>query len=263
MSESAELGAPLASETERIRTSKRDWRRYYTVLSVIGFAIIWQIASYFAPAYAVPGWQAILKAMFALRLDFIFTTVARLIISMVTSFVLGMLVALAMYRSRAFEQTIMPFIRIVMSVPAVCWVVFSILWFRAVEFRIFFVMIMVCAPIFIIDFLDGMKGVPHDLRQMVASFRPGQWQTFMKLTLPAILPNIFTSWKINLSQAVRVILTVELVGATSGIGYGLVLAQELFSVAAVFAWTLVLIILLFLFQGIFDLLEARFLRWRG
>jgi NitT/TauT family transport system permease protein len=80
--------------------------------------------------------------------------------------------------------------------------------------------------------------------------------------VPAILPNVLTSWKINLSMCIRVILTAELVGATSGIGYGLVLAEETFSIAIVFAWTLVLIVALYALQGIVDVLELKYLSYR-
>ena len=54
----------------------------------------------------------------------------------------------------------------------------------------------------------------------------------------------------------------ELVGAISGIGYGLVIAQELFSVADVFAWTLVLVVILFIAEAILTRIEERMLRWR-
>ena len=54
----------------------------------------------------------------------------------------------------------------------------------------------------------------------------------------------------------------ELVGAISGVGYGLVIAQELFSVADVFAWTLVLVVILFLAEAVLSLVEERMLRWR-
>jgi NitT/TauT family transport system permease protein len=40
-------------------------------------------------------------------------------------------------------------------------------------------------------------------------------------------------------------------------------AQELFSVADVFAWTLVLVALLFLLEAIVARVEARALRWRA
>ena len=46
------------------------------------------------------------------------------------------------------------------------------------------------------------------------------------------------------------------------VGYGLVIAQELFSVADVFAWTLVLVVILFLAEAVLSLVEERMLRWR-
>jgi NitT/TauT family transport system permease protein len=42
-----------------------------------------------------------------------------------------------------------------------------------------------------------------------------------------------------------------------------VIAQELFSVADVFAWTLVLVIVLFLAEAVLTVIEERMLRWRA
>jgi ABC-type nitrate/sulfonate/bicarbonate transport system permease component len=95
------------------------------------------------------------------------------------------------------------------------------------------------------------------------SFRPTTWQYFYKLMLPAIVPTVFTSWKINISLAIRVVTIAELVGAVTGIGHQLSVAQELFSVADVFAWTLVLVALLFLLEAMVSHVEARVLRWRA
>jgi len=147
-------------------------------------------------------------------------------------------------------------------VPVVSWILFAILWFKGVEFRIGFVLFAVCGPVFLVDSLDAMRSVPRELRGMIQSFRPTTVQFFLKLMLPAILPSIITSWKINLSLAIRVVTIAELVGAVTGIGHQLAVAQELFSVADVFAWTLVLVALLFLLEGIVIQIEHRLLRWR-
>jgi len=48
-----------------------------------------------------------------------------------------------------------------------------------------------------------------------------------------------------------------------GIGHQLAVAQELFSVADVFAWTLVLVVLLFLLEAVVARVERRVLRWRA
>ncbi len=98
---------------------------------------------------------------------------------------------------------------------------------------------------------------------MMRSFRPTPSQYFIKLMLPAILPSLITSWKINLSLAIRVVTIAELVGAVTGIGHQLAVAEELFSVADVFAWTLVLVALLFALEAVVARFERRVLRWRA
>jgi ABC-type nitrate/sulfonate/bicarbonate transport system permease component len=192
----------------------------------------------------------------------ILVTLLRVIGALVVSFLLGVAIAIAMYLSGAVERYIHPMIRILMAVPVVSWILFAVLWFRGVEFRILFVLVVVCAPVFVVDTLDSMRNVPRELRDMMRSFRPTPFQYFSKLMLPAILPGIFTSWKITLSLAIRVVTIAELVGAVTGIGHQLSVAQELFSVADVFAWTLVLVALLFLLEGIIAKVEHRMLRWR-
>jgi NitT/TauT family transport system permease protein len=188
--------------------------------------------------------------------------VARVIGALILSFVLGVVLAIAMYRSESLESYLHPMIRLFMAVPVVSWILFAVLWFRGVEFRIAFVLIAVCGPVFLVDSLDAMRGVSRELRGMMRSFRPTTLQYFAKLMLPAILPSILTSWKINLSLAIRVVTIAELVGAVTGIGHQLAVAQELFSVADVFAWTLVLVALLFLLEAVIARVEQRVLRWR-
>ena len=200
--------------------------------------------------------------MLDLPADFIAITLARVAVALVLSFVLGLGLAIAMYLSAQVERYGKPIVRLLMAVPVVCWILFAVLWFKWVEFRIAFVLIVVCGPVFLVDFLDGMKGVPRELRDMLRSFRPSRTHFFTKLILPATLPVILTSWKINLSLAIRVVTIAELVGAVTGIGYGLVVAQELFSVADVFAWTLVLVAILFAAEAVLTRVEERMLRWR-
>jgi NitT/TauT family transport system permease protein len=193
----------------------------------------------------------------------IVVTLARVIGALIVSFVLGIVLAMAMYRSDALDKYLHPMIRILMAVPVVSWILFAVLWFPGVEFRIGFVLVVVCGPVFLVDTLDAMRSVPRELRQMMRSFRPTTVQFFVKLMLPAIVPTIFTSWKVNISLAIRVVTIAELVGAVTGIGHQLSVAQELFSVADVFAWTIVLVALLFLLEAVVTRIETRLLRWRA
>jgi NitT/TauT family transport system permease protein len=239
-----------------------------TLVSLFVFAVCWEALSHLSPylgipPFAIPSWTKIAQAVAHITPLDVAVTLARVVAALVASFVLGLAMAMAMYRSEALEQYLHPMVRILMAVPVVSWILFAVLWFPGVEFRIGFVLFVVCGPVFLIDTLDAMRNVPRELRQMMRSFRPTTLQFFLKLMLPAIVPTIFTSWKVNISLAIRVVTIAELVGAVTGIGHQLSVAQELFSVADVFAWTVVLVALLFLLEAIVARIESRILRWRA
>ncbi|HZP69920.1 MAG TPA: ABC transporter permease subunit [Pseudolabrys sp.] len=239
-----------------------------TLVSLLVFALVWEVLSHLAPAlgipsFAIPSMLRIARAIATITPVDIAVTLARVIGALIVSFVLGICLAMAMYRSDTLDKYLHPMIRILMAVPVVSWILFAVLWFPGVEFRIGFVLVVVCGPVFLVDTLDAMRSVPRELRQMIRSFRPTTWQFFVKLMLPAIVPTIFTSWKVNISLAIRVVTIAELVGAVTGIGHQLSVAQELFSVADVFAWTIVLVALLFLLEALVTRVEARLLRWRA
>jgi NitT/TauT family transport system permease protein len=239
-----------------------------TLISLLIFALAWEVLSHLAPTlgippFAIPSMLRIAKAIATITPIDIVVTLARVIGALIVSFVLGIVLAMAMYRSDALDKYLHPMIRILMAVPVVSWILFAVLWFPGVEFRIGFVLVVVCGPVFLVDALDAMRSVPRELRQMMRSFRPTTLQFFVKLMLPAIVPTIFTSWKVNISLAIRVVTIAELVGAVTGIGHQLSVAQELFSVADVFAWTIVLVALLFLLEAIVARIETRLLRWRA
>ena len=239
-----------------------------TLVSLLVFAVVWETLSHLAPylgipPFAIPSFVKIAQSIAHVTPIDIVVTLARVIGALIVSFVLGVSLAMAMYRSESLDNYLHPMIRILMAVPVVSWILFAVLWFPGVEFRIGFVLVVVCGPVFLIDSLDAMRGVPRELRHMMQSFRPTTLQYFVKLILPAIVPSVFTSWKVNISLAIRVVTIAELVGAVTGIGHQLSVAQELFSVSDVFAWTVVLVALLFLLEALVARVEARMLRWRA
>jgi NitT/TauT family transport system permease protein len=239
-----------------------------TIISIVLFAVAWQVMSWLAPslgipAFAIPGLDHIALSLTKITLLDVAVTLGRVLLALVVSFVIGLIVAVLMYQSDIVEKYLRPLVRILMAVPVVSWILFAVLWFKGVEFRIAFVLVVVCAPVFTVDALDNMREVSRELKQMMRSFRPTPLQFLHKLMLPAIAPGLITSWKITLSLAIRVVTIAELVGAVTGIGHQLSVAQELFSVADVFAWTLVLVVMLFMLESLIVRFESYLLRWRA
>jgi ABC-type nitrate/sulfonate/bicarbonate transport system permease component len=81
--------------------------------------------------------------------------------------------------------------------------------------------------------------------------------------VPTIVPGIITAFKVNLGNSARVVVVAELVGATGGVGYQLLLQQQLFDMAGAIAWTLQLVLFVLVTQSILGLLEGYLLRYRA
>ena len=146
-------------------------RRLISAAAIAAFIIGWAILSHIAPSYAVPYWSKILDFLARVPLSDVMVTVGRLIVSMILSFVIGDTCSILLFERPDPEAFFLPLVKLLMAVPAVCWVVFAIFWFKGVEGRILFVMLITCAPVFLIDSLDAMKNIPLEFKQMARSFR--------------------------------------------------------------------------------------------
>jgi ABC-type nitrate/sulfonate/bicarbonate transport system permease component len=149
------------------------------------------------------------------------------------------------------------------GIPALSWVVIAIIWFHGTEFRIFFIMVLTTLPAFTFQILDAYRSMSKDLFEMTMSFRPSTWTLFRVLIVPTIVPGIITAFKVNLGNSARVVVVAELVGATGGVGYQLLLQQQLFDMAGAIAWTLQLVLFVLVTQSILSLVEAYLLRYRA
>src|ERR1700686_4723008 len=202
MSEAAPQAAPSQSANRLLAAAKRLGT---SVLPFVVVILIWQFASLFFPRFLFPSlidvfWRCIeifsSGAMFA---D-VLATILRILAGLAGAFIGGGL-ALMMVRSRAVDNFLSPILTLFQGIPALSWVVFAIIWFHGVEFRIFFIMVMTTLPAFTFQVLGALRGMSRDLMEMVFSFRPTRIKLFRVMIMPAILPDILTAWKVNLGNA--------------------------------------------------------------
>jgi NitT/TauT family transport system permease protein len=245
------------------------WRQIgHAAGSTIVLLALWQIASLFFPHYLFPPLQAILARTLQIFVDLpllveVSQTAGRIFAGLFGAFFLGSVLALLIGRSTMIESWSKPFLVFLQGIPALSWVVLAIIWFHGLEFRIFFIMVITTLPAFTFQILDAYRSMSKDLFEMTMSFRPSTWTLFRVLIVPTIVPGIITAFKVNLGNAARVVVVAELVGATGGVGYQLLLQQQLFDMAGAIAWTLQLVLFVLVMQSALGAVEAFLLRYRA
>jgi NitT/TauT family transport system permease protein len=238
------------------------------VYAIVGLAVIWEIVSQFVPNYLFPTVPQIAERfveIFASSKSVWDATVTgiRILAGLAGAFVLGTIIAVLMARSERFERYASPLLNFNQGIPALSWVVIAIIWFKGIEFRIFFIMVMTTLPGFAFMVLDAYRAMSKDLFEMTLAFRPSRYDLFRTMIWPTVFPGILTAWKVNLGSAARVVVVAELVGATGGVGYQLLVQQQIFDMAGAIAWTLVLVIFVLIVQRIITFIERQTLRYRA
>ena len=235
--------------------------------STVVLLALWQIASLFFPHYLFPPLQDILARTIQIFVDLpllleVAETAARIFAGLFGAFFLGCVLALLIGRSTLIESWSTPLLVFLQGIPALSWVVLAIIWFHGTEFRILFIMVITTLPAFTFQILDAYRSMSKDLFEMTMSFRPSTWTLFRVLIVPTIVPGIITAFKVNLGNAARVVVVAELVGATGGVGYQLLLQQQLFDMAGAIAWTLQLVLFVLVMQSALGAIEGYLLRYR-
>lgn len=260
-------GPPLAEVTPARGRSIRRLIDPGLLLMILALICLWALISRFTPEYAVPGIPSIAKELGHMltdpeSLESLFTTLVRVHAGLASAFVIGGVIGVAMGMNATAARLLLPPVRFVQGIPSLSWVIIAVIWFADVEIRVWFVMVLVTLPGFALQVYDSYRAIPADLRDMARSFRPGRWAMFREVTLPAITPGIFTAWKVNLGLGIRMVLIAELVGATIGVGAQLLSAQQLFDMASVISWTLLLAVCMLALQAAIELIESRVLKYR-
>jgi len=231
-------------------------------------AAAWQLAAWLLPPFLFPSLASVLARFgriitTAAQFADVLATIGRILAGLAGAFVVGAAIALLMSRAHAVDRFVSPILTFFQGIPALSWVVFAIIWFHGIEFRIFFIMLVTTLPAFTFQILGALRSMSKDLFEMVLSFRPTRARMFRVMVLPSVLPDIVTAWKVNLGNAARVVVVAELVGATGGIGYQLLEQQQLFDMAGALAWTLQLVAFVLVVQQLLSWFERAAFRYRA
>jgi NitT/TauT family transport system permease protein len=181
----------------------------------------------------------------------------RAVTGLFLAYILALFLGIIMHRSRLIHYILQPWLDAVQMVPAVVWLIFAVLWFGvARESTPVFVVFVVCLPVVQSQVREGLQAIPPELVDL-AAMEPLSFLGFTRhVVFPALRPSLLSSATLGFSFAWRSVVFAEFIGSNSGLGYQLNKSYYHLATDEVFAWTAVLVVLMWIWQ---ELVVAR---WR-
>ncbi len=191
-------------------------------------------------------------------------SLVRGIIGYAIAVVLGAVLGLIIHRSKYLQKNLKPMILGMQTLPSVCWVPFSILWFGLSTEAILFVVIMGATFSISISVDNAIKNVPPIYTKAALTMGATKTQLYKEVILPACLPELVSGLKQGWSFAWRALMSGEVMTTSIGLGQTLITGRDLADINQVTLVMLVIVVVgIIIDKCIFTTIETRMLKKRG
>lgn len=185
----------------------------------------------------------------------------RIIASILISLVIGVPMGLWLGLSKRADAIISPVTYILYPIPKVAFLPLFMMLFGLGNSSKIILMISILVFQIILTVRDGVKEIPGEMYHSVKTLGLNQWQTYIHLVIPAVLPKIISALRVSIGVSIATLFFSENFATTYGIGYFIMNCWVMADYTQMFAGILSMSIMgIFIFKVI-DFMEKKLCPW--
>lgn len=197
-----------------------------------------------------------------LLLPDIIASIRRVLFGFFVASSLGVSFGIAMGLSKKFFDLVKPILEIIRPIPPIAWIPIALLWFGFGDPPAFFLVAVGAFFPILTNSYFGVRSIEKSYIYAAYSLGVRGWLLFTDVIFPAALPSIMTGLKVGLGVGWICVITAELVGSQSGLGYMIQVSRAQLQMDNVLAGMVIIGLVGFVLSGIMVLFEWVFLPWR-
>jgi NitT/TauT family transport system permease protein len=191
-------------------------------------------------------------------------TLRRVALSFLIAMLIGGVIGIVMGRWRSADLLFDPWLILFLNIPALVVIVLAFVWFGLQELTAILAIALNKIPNVIVTLREGARQLNPEYREMAQSFGLGWRKSLFLVTLPQLVPYAAVAARNGLSLIWKIVLVVELLGRSDGIGFKLHLYFQLFDVTAILAYSLAFILVMLVIEyGLLQPMEQISNRWKS
>ena len=243
--------------------------RFTPLASIIGFIFIWWAAAALVNDVLFPGPFDVAKKMSSevVNGDLLYhlaVTLWRVMASFIIAMLIGTALGLVMGRNDMANGLFDPWLVFFLNIPALVVIFLCYIWGGLTEFAAILAVVINKIPNVTVMLREGARSLSAELEEMATSFRFDRWQRVQHIMMPQLQPFLAAAGRSGLSLIWKIVLVVEFIGRSDGVGFQLHTFFQLFDVAAIFAYSVAFIAVMLVIEIlILQPWERYATRWRA
>lgn len=244
-------------------------RALIPAVSILLLLALWQLAAALAAnPRLLPAPAAVLAVMAeeTARGDLLWhlgVTLLRVAASFALAMSAGVALGVLLGRVRLADELGQPWLVFFLNLPALVTIVLCYIWIGLTEAAAVLAVALNKIPNVVVTVREGARALDRGLLEMAEVFRVPWGRRLADVILPQLYPYLAAAARSGLALIWKIVLVVELLGRSNGVGFQLGVYFQLFDVAGILAYALAFIAIVQLIEwGILQPLERRVSRWR-
>ena len=237
-------------------------------LSLVIFLLVWQGFAFYLDDYTLPlpltVAHVLIEQIISGELPYhLGITLLRLVVSFTIAMLLGCAMGILLGRNQKLDDFFDNWLVIFLNIPALVTIILCYVWFGLAESAAILAVVINKLPNVVVTIREGTRALDQDLLEMARCYHFNKRKTFTHVIWPQLHPFVMAATRSGLALIWKIILVVELLGRSNGMGYQLHIFFQLFDVASILAYTIAFVTIIQLIELlILKPLDRRAKRWR-
>lgn len=239
------------------------------IVSLVAFLVFWFLLSVINGDPAVLPSPADLlaplvrEAATGALFEHMSTTILRVIAAFCIAMAAGMCLGLIMGTSPRIDRWLDPWLVVFLNLPALVLIVLCYLWIGLTDVAAVAAVALNKIPGVATVIREGARALDPDLKAMARVYRVRRTAFLRHFVLPQLAPYIAGAARSGLAVIWKVVLVVEFLGRSNGIGFQIHLYFQLFDVTMVLVYSLSFIVFMLTVEWLLvQPAESRVRAWR-
>ena len=241
------------------------WPRTFSLLA---FILAWQLTAVIVASELLPTPGEVLISMWEhLRsgelLMHLGVTLRRVAISFIVAMLIGIAIGMAMGSWNAWDRSLDSLLILGLNIPALVTIILCYIWLGLTETAAVLAVAINKIPMVIVAIREGARAVDKKFLELGQVYRLSRKDVFFKIYLPQLYPYLFGAARNGLALIWKIVLVVELLGRSDGVGFQLGIFFQFFDITSILAYTFSFALVIFAIETlIMRPLELQLNRWR-
>jgi NitT/TauT family transport system permease protein len=244
-------------------------RSGWFLLSLAALIFVWAAAAGIAQSRVLPGPLAVVEVLWdelqsGALLYHVAMTLMRVTGAFVVAMAIGTAIGIALGRSTPLDRFFDTWLILALNIPALVVIVFCYLWIGINEAAAIAAVAINKIPNVAITMREGARALDPALGDVATVYRFPFAKRLKHIVWPQLEPFLAASVRSGLALIWKIVLLVELLGRSNGVGFQINLYFQLFDMARILAYALSFMAVVGLIEWLLiKPWEARARAWRG